>query len=74
MRDPRRPRCTGSEGVIRMVWIRDRVVDIGATGSLWATAATGMTLGFLAARLLVGQGLKSRDHALFEFGRLRNTR
>jgi glycine/D-amino acid oxidase-like deaminating enzyme len=34
----------------------------------------GMTLGFLAARLLVGQGLKSRDHALFEFGRLRNTR
>jgi len=57
-----------------MVWIRDRVVDIHATGSLWATAATGMTLGFLAARLLVGQGLKSRDHALFEFGRLRNTR
>ena len=40
MRDPRRLRCTGSERVIRMVWIRDRVVDIDATGSLWATAAT----------------------------------
>ncbi|HYJ95965.1 MAG TPA: FAD-binding oxidoreductase, partial [Vicinamibacterales bacterium] len=36
----------------------------------------GMTFGFLAARLLLErwQGLKSRDHALFEFGRLRNTR
>ena len=36
----------------------------------------GMTFGFLAARLLLErwQGLKSRDHELFEFGRLRNTR
>jgi glycine/D-amino acid oxidase-like deaminating enzyme len=34
----------------------------------------GMTFGFLAARLLLErwQGLKSRDHALFEFARLRN--
>jgi hypothetical protein len=73
MRDPRRLRCTGCEGVIRMVWIRARVVDIHPTGSHWATAATP---GFLAARLLLErwQGLKSRDHALFEFGRLRNTR
>ena len=33
----------------------------------------GMTFGFLAARLLLErwQGMKSRDHALFEFGRLR---
>ena len=33
----------------------------------------GMTFGFLAARLLLErwQGIKSRDHALFEFGRLR---
>ena len=33
----------------------------------------GMTFGFLAARLLLErwQGLKSRDHALFEFARLR---
>jgi glycine/D-amino acid oxidase-like deaminating enzyme len=32
----------------------------------------GMTFGFLAARLLLErwQGVKSRDHALFEFGRL----
>jgi glycine/D-amino acid oxidase-like deaminating enzyme len=34
----------------------------------------GMTFGFLAARLLLErwQGVKSRDHALFEFGRLRH--
>ena len=33
----------------------------------------GMTFGFLAARLLLErwQGVKSRDHALFEFARLR---
>ena len=33
----------------------------------------GMTFGFLAARLLLErwQGMKSRDHALFEFARLR---
>jgi len=33
----------------------------------------GMTFGFMAARLLLErwQGLKSRDHALFEFARLR---
>ena len=36
----------------------------------------GMTFGFLAARLLLErwQGLKSRDHALFEFARLRKRR
>jgi glycine/D-amino acid oxidase-like deaminating enzyme len=36
----------------------------------------GMTFGFLAARLLLQrwQGMKSRDHALFEFARLRNRR
>ena len=36
----------------------------------------GMTFGFLAARLLLErwQGMKSRDHALFEFARLRNRR
>jgi len=36
----------------------------------------GMTFGFLAARLLLErwQGVKSRDHALFEFGRLRHRR
>ena len=36
----------------------------------------GMTFGFLAARLLLErwQGVTSRDHALFEFGRLRQTR
>jgi glycine/D-amino acid oxidase-like deaminating enzyme len=36
----------------------------------------GMTYGFLAARLLLErwQGTKSRDHALFEFARLRNRR
>jgi len=36
----------------------------------------GMTFGFLAARLLLErwQGVKSRDHALFEFARLRNRR
>ena len=36
----------------------------------------GMTFGFLAARLLLErwQGLKSRDHALFEFARLRKSR
>jgi glycine/D-amino acid oxidase-like deaminating enzyme len=36
----------------------------------------GMTFGFLAARLLLErwQGLKSRDHALFEFTRLRKRR
>jgi glycine/D-amino acid oxidase-like deaminating enzyme len=36
----------------------------------------GMTFGFLAARLLLErwQGVKSRDHALFEFTRLRNRR
>ena len=36
----------------------------------------GMTFGFLAARLLLErwQGLKSRDHALFEFARLRTRR
>jgi hypothetical protein len=35
-----------------------------------------MTFGFLAAGLLLErwQGLVSRDHALFEFGRLRNKR
>jgi glycine/D-amino acid oxidase-like deaminating enzyme len=35
-----------------------------------------MTFGFLAARLLLErwQGLPSRDHALFEFARLRNAR
>ena len=34
----------------------------------------GMTFGFLAARLLLErwQGVKSPDHALFEFGRLRH--
>ena len=34
----------------------------------------GMTFGFLAARLLLERwhGVKSRDHALFEFGRVRN--
>jgi glycine/D-amino acid oxidase-like deaminating enzyme len=33
----------------------------------------GMTFGFLAARLLLErwQGVRSRDHALFEFARLR---
>jgi glycine/D-amino acid oxidase-like deaminating enzyme len=36
----------------------------------------GMTFGFLASRLLLErwQGVKSRDHALFEFARLRNSR
>jgi glycine/D-amino acid oxidase-like deaminating enzyme len=36
----------------------------------------GMTFAFLAARLLLErwQGKKSRDHALFEFARLRNRR
>ncbi len=36
----------------------------------------GMTFGFLAARLLLErwQAMKSRDHALFEFARLRNRR
>jgi glycine/D-amino acid oxidase-like deaminating enzyme len=36
----------------------------------------GMTFGFLAARLLLErwQGVKSRDHALFEFARVRNRR
>jgi len=36
----------------------------------------GMTFGFLAARLLLErwQGLTSRDHALFEFARLRKRR
>lgn len=36
----------------------------------------GMTFGFLAARLLLErwQEVKSRDHALFEFARLRNRR
>jgi glycine/D-amino acid oxidase-like deaminating enzyme len=36
----------------------------------------GMTFSFLAARLLLErwQGMKSRDHALFEFARLRNRR
>jgi glycine/D-amino acid oxidase-like deaminating enzyme len=36
----------------------------------------GMTFGFLAARLLLErwQGVKSRDHALFEFARLRDRR
>jgi glycine/D-amino acid oxidase-like deaminating enzyme len=36
----------------------------------------GMTFGFLAARLLLErwQGIKSRDHALFEFARLRDRR
>jgi glycine/D-amino acid oxidase-like deaminating enzyme len=36
----------------------------------------GMTFGFLAARLLLErwQGVKSRDHALFEFARVRNHR
>ena len=36
----------------------------------------GMTFGFLAARLLLErwEGTKSRDHALFEFARLRNRR
>ena len=36
----------------------------------------GMTFGFLAARLLLErwQGMTSRDHALFEFGRLRKRR
>lgn len=36
----------------------------------------GMTFGFLAARLLLERwrGLKSRDHAWFEFARLRNRR
>jgi glycine/D-amino acid oxidase-like deaminating enzyme len=36
----------------------------------------GMTFGVLAARLLLErwQGVKSRDHALFEFARLRNRR
>jgi glycine/D-amino acid oxidase-like deaminating enzyme len=36
----------------------------------------GMTFGFLAARLLLErwEGMKSRDHALFEFARLRNRR
>ncbi len=36
----------------------------------------GMTFGFLAARQLLErwQGIKSRDHALFEFARLRKTR
>jgi glycine/D-amino acid oxidase-like deaminating enzyme len=36
----------------------------------------GMTFGFLAARLLLErwQGAQSRDHALFEFARLRNSR
>jgi glycine/D-amino acid oxidase-like deaminating enzyme len=33
----------------------------------------GMTFGFMAARLLLErwQGVTSRDHALFEFGRTR---
>jgi glycine/D-amino acid oxidase-like deaminating enzyme len=33
----------------------------------------GMTFGFLAARLLLERwrGVQSRDHALFEFGRVR---
>ena len=36
----------------------------------------GMTFGVLAARLLLErwQGVTSRDHALFEFARLRNRR
>jgi glycine/D-amino acid oxidase-like deaminating enzyme len=36
----------------------------------------GMTFAFLAARLLLErwQGVKSRDHALFEFARVRNRR
>ena len=55
---------------------RDTAVAVlggGITGALvaHAFAAAGVSTTVLEAAV-VGQGLTSRDHALFEFGRLRN--